>query len=97
MAQTIHICTTSLEEPLQLKKERWLQLFLILKLQSCEARGAGAAVVLGNHLRCYHGARKSEGTWDGGSKGLDTSPCVINIPSPSSYLFWLLVPGIDLP
>jgi len=34
MAQTIDICTTSaLEELLQLKKERWLQLFLILKLK----------------------------------------------------------------
>lgn len=48
MAQTTDTCTMSvLEEPLQLKSERWPQFFQILKLQRCEACGAAGAAVLG--------------------------------------------------
>lgn len=40
-------CTTSaLEEPLQLKRKRWPQVFLILKLQRCESCGAAVLGII---------------------------------------------------
>lgn len=82
MARTISICISPLEELLQLKKQRWLQLFLTLKLQRCEACGAEAALVLESHQLCYHGGCKSKGTWHRGSKALKTSPYAISVLSP---------------
>lgn len=94
MAQTTGTCTVSaLEEPLQLKKKRWPQAFLILKLQRCKAC---CAAVLGI-ICCVpveHAGVREPGV--GEAKDSTRLPALLVYYSPSCFLFWLLVPGIDI-